>query len=74
MTSPDFPDTILPLSKSEADALRARASAGEMPTLEALRRFVRTIRKNWTSKPDATTKGKSRDKKPLPDEKQIDFF
>lgn len=63
-----------PLTKSEAETLRARASAGELPSLESLRRFIATIRKNWTAKPEAQTKGKSRDKKKPPDENQIDFF
>ena len=65
---------IQPLTKGEAETLRARASAGEMPSLESLRRFVATIRKAWLAKPDAQTKGKSRDKKTPPDEKQINFF
>lgn len=68
MTTPE------PLSKAEAAEARARASAGEMPSLEILRRFVATIRKSWTAKPDSQTKGKSRNKKPAPDDKQINFF
>jgi hypothetical protein len=63
-----------PLSKTEAAEARARASAGEMPSLDLLRRFVATIRQSWLAKPDAQTKGKSREKKPSPDDKQIDFF
>lgn len=70
MSEPYFP----PLSKSEQAEARARASAGEMPSLETLRRFVATVRKSWLAKPDTQTKGKSRDKKPAPDDKQIDFF
>ncbi len=65
---------IEPLSKSEADALRARAAAGEPPSFESLRRFIATIRKSWLAKPDAQTKGKSRDKKAPPSEDQVDFF
>lgn len=67
-------DPIQPLTKAEADALRASAAAGNPPTLETLRRFIATIRKNWTAKPEAQTKGKSRDKKKPLDENQIDFF
>lgn len=70
MTDP----SIQPLTKGEADTLRARGSAGEMPSLESLRRFVATIRKSWLSKPDSQTKGKSRDKKAPPSEDQVDFF
>lgn len=68
------PPEILPLSKAEADQARAEASAGRPPSLEILRRFIATIRKNWTAKPPEQTKGKSRDKKPVVDENQIDFF
>lgn len=67
-------DSPQPLSKDEAAALRASTAAGNPPTLDILRRFIATIRKTWTAKPDAQTKGKSRDKKPVADENQIDFF
>ena len=63
-----------PLTKAEADAARSAAAAGRPPSLETLRRFIATIRKSWLAKPPEQTKGKSRDKKPLVDENQIDFF
>ena len=70
MTSPS-PDKLTP---AELASLRARAAAGEIPTLEICRLFIASIRKSWLAKPDAQTKGKSRTKKVIPDENQIDFF
>lgn len=65
---------IEPLSKDEAAQARADASAGRPVSLETLRRFIATIRKNWTAKPAEKTQGKSRTKAAPPDENQIDFF
>ena len=65
---------IEPLTKAEADAARAEASAGRPPSLEILRRFIATIRKSWLAKPPEKTQGKSRTKAAPVDESQIDFF
>jgi len=67
-------DPITPLTKDEAAQARADASAGRSVTLETLRRFIATIRKNWSAKPPEQTKGKSRTKAAPVDENQIDFF
>lgn len=65
---------IEPLTKAEADAARAEASAGRPPSLEILRRFIATIRKSWLAKPAEKTQGKNRTKAAPVDENQIDFF
>lgn len=64
-----------PLTKGEIETARAKADKGETPSLSLVRRFILTIRKNFTASPKAVEKAKvTRNKKAVPDEKQIDFF
>jgi hypothetical protein len=64
-----------PLSPAEAAAYRAKAAAGETPSLDIVRRFIATIRKTFAASPAKTAKaGKTRNAKPKPDESQMDFF
>lgn len=69
------PDEILPLSREELSKYRALAASGETPSLDIIRRFVRTIRKNFLASPKAVEKGKTtRNKKAVVTDDQIDFF
>lgn len=63
-----------PLTRQELAHYRQEAAAGRLPSLEIIRRFIATIRKGWTSKPEEKTKGKSRTKAPTVTEDKIDFF
>jgi hypothetical protein len=48
-----------PLTKSEIETYRARAAAGETPSLDIVSRFIATIRKSFLSSPKAVEKGKT---------------
>lgn len=68
-------DPPVPLTEAEAKALRARAEAGEIPTLAIVRRFIATIRKSILASPAKIEKTKTtRNKKPVVDEDQVKFF
>ena len=62
-------------SPAELTLHRTAAERGETPTLEIVRKFIITIRKNFLASPKAVEKGKTtRNAKPKVDESQIDFF
>lgn len=64
-----------PLTEDERKTLIARAASGEIPTLETCRRFIATIRQSILSKPKKTEAAKkSRTKKAVVSEDQLDFF
>ncbi len=72
MQNPETPP--IPLTREEIASVREKARAGNLPTLETLRRFIASTRKSWLAKPVEKTQGKSRVKKEPPSEKEIDFF
>jgi len=63
-----------PLSKTEIAEARSKAEKGETPSFSLVRRFILTIRKNFSASPAAVEKSKvSRNKSP--DKPQdVDFF
>ena len=64
-----------PLTQVEMSRYRAEATSGKTPSLAIVRRFIATIRGSITSNPAKTEKTKvSRNKKPVINEDQIDFF
>ena len=65
-----------PLSPSELALYRAQAAKGETPSLEIIRRFIATIRKNFLASPRAVEKGKTtrNAKPPKATDDQVDFF
>ena len=65
-------DTFTP---AELAAHRAAAARGETPSFSIVAKFIRTIRKTFLASPIAMEKGKkTRNKKPVINEDQIDFF
>ena len=66
---------IVPFSREELAALRARAEKGDIPSLDEIRRFVHTTRVSYLAA-ESRGKPKSRTAKPKADESdaQIDFF
>lgn len=62
--------------KSTLDALREKASKGAFLTLEEVKLFVSALRKSYTAAEAVMkdTKKLSRDKKAIPETKDIDFF
>jgi hypothetical protein len=65
----------VPLTEAERLHYQAEAAKGKIPTLDIVRRFIATIRKNITESPIKLAKtAKSRNKKTPPDEAQVDFF
>ena len=72
MTNLDLSPAV-PLTEEERKHYQALAAQGKIPTLEICRRFIATIRKNFTPEQTANAK-KSRVKTPVKSEDQIDFF
>lgn len=70
---PPSPPEILPLSREEIRALQIRASKGETPSLEEIRRYIASTRVSYLSA-ESRTKPKIRTRKAEPDENQLDFF
>jgi hypothetical protein len=65
----------VPLTEDERKHYPAEAEKGKYPTLDIVRRFIATIRTSIKNSPVKTAKTKvSRNKKPVVDETQVDFF
>lgn len=64
------------LTPAELAHYRAQAAKGETPSLDIVRRFIATIRKNFLSSPAKVEKGKTtRNAKPAKtSDDQVDFF
>lgn len=65
----------LPLTEAERKHYQSEAEKGKYPSLDVVRRFIATIRTSITNSPAKTEKvAKSRNKKPIINEDQVDFF